>query len=180
MQIRNIILTIFTSTLLGAEAVQFSPDALDGIYAVITDSNGIDQLQLIEEFNTTDLAPVDVDKRSMGPVSSRMLSKCESLGCLGRIMVPEEIDIAVGRLQAYYGGGRTSPSAKTSVKIGSSYAFMCDYKGGQLCYASEDAHANERLTANCGRYKAGWYHGNQKTYGYDYSWNGWVRVCENM
>ncbi|KAK4211850.1 hypothetical protein QBC37DRAFT_466823 [Rhypophila decipiens] len=147
MQIRNIILTIFTSTLLGADAVQFSPDALDGIYAVITDANGIDQLQLIED---------------MGPVGPGILSKRESLGCLGRSMVPEETDIA------------------TSVKIGSSYAFMCDYKGGQLCYASEDAQANERLTANCGRYKAGWYHDNQKTYGYDYSWDGWVRVCENM
>lgn len=95
-------------------------------------------------------------------------------------MIASECDAAVGYLQSYCGGGRTFPYARTYWKVGNAYAYMCDYWGAQLCYASEDAFANDRLTANCGRYRTGWYYNNGKTYGYDYSWDGNVYICENM
>lgn len=84
----------------------------------------------------------------------------------------------MGALQNYCGFGHGFPGWRTYWKYGNAFAYMCDYWGGQLCYASGDATANNLLTNNCGSYQTGWYlNNNGKTYGYDYSSDGTYHFC---
>jgi len=67
-----------------------------------------------------------------------------------------ECNIVVNALENYCGNGNHFPGARTFWAIGGTYAYMCDYAGGQLCYRDEAALAYTLTTNVCGSYKVGW------------------------
>ncbi|KAK3315415.1 hypothetical protein B0H66DRAFT_344461 [Apodospora peruviana] len=62
-------------------------------------------------------------------------------------------------------------------KSGRTIACMCDYSGGQICRAREDAAANKILENSCGSYTTGWYNNQGKTYGHENSNEGLYEFC---
>lgn len=84
MQIKNVILTLITSTLLGGGAVhalKVDPNAADGLYAILKNDKGVEFAKLIEPLNATEAEALT--KRSSsdaGIVANAKLNKRESLG----------------------------------------------------------------------------------------------------
>ncbi|KAM7217248.1 hypothetical protein V8F06_007305 [Rhypophila decipiens] len=182
MQLNNIIISVIASAMLGAQALKVDLSQPDGLYAVLKDSNGVEFAQLIEaiDFNTTDPTPPELLEGGAAEKAKRALSKRESVGCQGKLMNTGDCDAVVNALKNYCGGGTGFPYSKTYWRQGNTFAYMCDYPGGQLCYSSHATHAFASITRTCGSYHTGWYHDNGKTYGYDYTTDGNIGFCGNM
>ncbi|KAM7185621.1 hypothetical protein V8F33_012299 [Rhypophila sp. PSN 637] len=161
MQLNNIIISVIASAMLGAQALKVDLSQPDGLYAILKDSNGLLEGGAAEK-------------------AKRALNKRESVGCQGKLMNTGDCDTVVNQLKNYCGGGTGFPWPKTYWRQGNTFAYMCDYWGGQLCYSGHATHAFASITRTCGSYRTGWYHDSGKTYGYDYSTDGNIGFCGNM
>ncbi|KAK3369897.1 hypothetical protein B0H63DRAFT_527663 [Podospora didyma] len=134
---------------------KFETKPADGDYVIEKDASGKEVATFVGALNTTEAANVGpMDTKSTIRGRGNLVAR-DQVGCTERIMNSGDTNAAVNSLKNYCGNGRSYYNAKMAFVSGGILAYTCDYRGGQLCYASEAAFAYQLITNSCGGYKSG-------------------------